>query len=107
MSSHEKQIPLKGSTRHRMPSAQVSGAVPQGEFQVTVMVRRQKALPDATEHSKMKLKDRSYMSRESLATTYGASSADLAKVTEFAKVHHLKVRPGKTARHSFRHNRKL
>jgi kumamolisin len=91
MPSHEKQVSLKGSTKHRMPNAQISGEVPQGEFQVTVMVRRKSPLPDAKEHAKRKLSERSYMSRETLASNHGADPAEIAKVAAFAREHHLKV----------------
>jgi kumamolisin len=91
MSSQEKQVSLKGSTKHRLPNAQVSAEVPQGEFHVTVMVRRRNALPDHSEHSRLKPKDRAYMSRETLGSTYGADPADLAKVAAFAREHNLKV----------------
>ncbi len=91
MSSHEKQVSLKGSTKHRLPHAQVSGDVPHGEFQVTVMVRRKNVLPDVREHGKLKLNQRTYISRETLASTYGADPADLAKVASFAREHNLKV----------------
>jgi len=91
MSSNEKQISLKGSTKHRLPHAQISGEVPHGEFQVTVMVRRKTPLPDAHEHNKLKPTDRTYMTRETLATTHGADPADIAKVTAFAQEHNLKV----------------
>src|SRR5271168_2160699 len=91
MSSNEHPISLIGSTKHRLPHAQISGEVPHGEFQVTVMVRRKTPLPDAHEHNKLKPKDRTYMSRETLATTHGADPADIAKVTAFAREHNLKV----------------
>ena len=76
MSPNEKCVPLKGSTKHKMPSATDTGEVPQGEFQVTVMVRRQTALPESGAHAKTKTGERSYLSREKLNTTYGASAAD-------------------------------
>ena len=91
MSPNEKCVPLKGSTKHKMPSATDTGEVPQGEFQVTVMVRRQTALPESGAHAKTKKGEGSYLSREKLNTTYGASAADLAKVADFAKSFNLKV----------------
>lgn len=91
MSPNEKCVPLKGSTKHKMPSATDTGEVPQDEFQVTVMVRRQTALPEIGAHAKTKANERSYVSREKLNTTYGASAADLAKVADFAKSSNLKV----------------
>jgi kumamolisin len=91
MSSHEKQVSLKGSTKHPLPHAQISSEVPQGDFQVTVMVRRKNPLPDARAHARQKPKDRVYLTREALASNYGADSADLAKVAAFAREHHLKV----------------
>jgi len=91
MSSHEKQVSLKGSTKHRLSHAQISSEVPQGDFQVTVMVRRKNPLPDAHAHARQKPKDRTYLTREALAANHGADSADLAKVTAFAREHHLKV----------------
>src|SRR5271168_1612780 len=91
MSSDEKQVSLKGSTKHRLSHAQISSEVPQGDFQVTVMVRRKNPLPDAHAHARQKPKDRTYLTREALAANHGADSADLAKVTAFAREHHLKV----------------
>jgi kumamolisin len=98
MSPNEKCVPLKGSTKHKMAGATVTGEVPQGEFQVTVMVRRQTALPLSGAHAKTKASERSYMGRETLNTTYGASAADLAEVAQFAKSHNLKVVESDTAK---------
>jgi kumamolisin len=86
----EKHVSLAGSHRQRLHNAQITGEVPQGEFQVTVMVRRQKALPAAAT-AKAKLHERSYISRQELAATYGAAKSDLDKVTAFAQAHHLRV----------------
>jgi kumamolisin len=91
MSPNEKRVSLKGSAKHRLPHAQISEEVPQDEFQVTVMVRRKKALPDAAKHGGTKLSERAYMSRETLGSSYGAAPADIAKVESFAREHNLKV----------------
>jgi kumamolisin len=87
----EKHVSLKGSKKRRLHNAQITGEVPSGEFQVTVMVRRQKPLPDATASAKVKLHERNYISRHDLATKYGAAAADLEKVAAFAQAHHLRV----------------
>jgi len=87
----EKHVSLEGSKKHRLHNAQIAGEVPSGEFQVTVMVRRQKPLPDAAVSAKVKLHERNYMSRHDLATKYGAAAADLEKVAAFAQAHHLRV----------------
>jgi kumamolisin len=91
MSPNEKQVPLKGSAKHRLPSAKVSGEVPSSEFQVTVMLRRQTPLPAANQHAGTKLKDRTYMTREQLATKHGAATADIEKVKAFAAANNLRV----------------
>src|SRR5277367_1811107 len=91
MSRNEKTVPLKGSTKYRLPSAQISGEVASSEFQVTVMVRRKNALPVATEHATHALSQRKYLSREQLAERYGADPGDISKVVAFANEHNLKV----------------
>src|SRR5580700_195732 len=91
MSPNEKQVPLKGSAKHRLPSAKVSGEVPSSEFQVTVMLRRQTPLPAANQHAGTKLKDRTYMTREQLANKHGALPADIEKVKAFAAANNLRV----------------
>ena len=87
----EKHVSLEGSKKQRLHNAQIAGEVPSGEFQVTVMVRRQTPLPRAAATAKVKLHERNYISRHDLATKYGAAAADLEKVAAFAQAHHLRV----------------
>ena len=39
MNAGQKQTKLAGSTKHRLPNAEIVGEVPSAEFRVTVTVR--------------------------------------------------------------------
>lgn len=91
MNAGQKQSRLAGSTKHRMPNAEVVGEVPSVEFRVTVTVRRQNELPSIEEQSKRKPGERTYMTHEEHAAQHGADPADIAKVEEFARENGLRV----------------
>ncbi|MGH9741184.1 MAG: S53 family peptidase, partial [Candidatus Acidiferrum sp.] len=91
MNGGQKQVRLEGSTKHRLPKAEVVGEVPSVEFRVTVMVRRRTPLPSLEEQNKRKPAERTYMTREERAENHGADPADIAKVEAFAKENGLQV----------------
>jgi len=91
MNAGQKQVRLAGSTKHKLPDAEVVGEVPSAEFRVTVTVRRRNELPSIEAQSKQKPGDRTYMTREEHAAKHGADPADIAKVEAFAKENGLRV----------------
>jgi kumamolisin len=91
MSAGQKQVRLAGSTKQRMPNAEVVGEVPSAEFQVTVTVRRRNELPSIEEQCKQKPGERTYMTREEHANSHGADPADIQKVEDFARENGLRV----------------
>jgi len=91
MSQPPNRVPLRGSTKHEMPKAQVLEETPSGEFTVTVTVRRRAPLPSLEEHAKQRVRERTYLSRQEHHRLYGADPADLEKVEQFAKQHSLRV----------------
>jgi kumamolisin len=91
MNAGQKQSRLAGSTKNRMPNAEVVGEVPSVEFGVTVTVRRQNELPSIEEQCDLKPGERTYMTRQELAEKHGADPADIAKVEEFARENGLRV----------------
>ncbi len=91
MNAGQKQIRLEGSTRQRLPNAEVVGEVPSAEFRVTVTVRRRNELPSIEAQSKQKPGDRTYMTYAEHAEKHGADPADLAKVEAFARENGLRV----------------
>lgn len=91
MSTGTKRVPLEGSTKEKPKNAEVVGPPPAVEFQVTVMVRRMKALPTPDTYEQARLSDRKKVSRQEHAAQYGADSADIARVEEFARENGLRV----------------
>jgi kumamolisin len=91
MNAGQKQSKLAGSTKHRLPNAEVVGEVSSAEFRVTVTVRRRNELPSIEAQSKQKPGERTYMTREEHAEKHGADPADIAKVEAFAKENGLRV----------------
>jgi kumamolisin len=87
----QKQTKLAGSSRHRMPNAEVVGEVPSAEFPVTVTVRRRNELPSIEAQSKLQPGDRTYMTHAEHADKHGADPADIAKVAAFARENGLRV----------------
>jgi kumamolisin len=71
-----KFVPVPGSTRQPLPGARATGrANPSATLELTLKLRRKKNLPDLTTRPKKA------MTREQLAAAYGASPADVKKVT--------------------------
>ena len=91
MNSGQRRTRLAGSTRHRLPNAEIVGEVPSAEFRVTVTVRRRNELPSIEAQSRQKPADRTYMTREEHAEKHGADPADIAKVEAFATENGLRV----------------
>jgi kumamolisin len=91
MNAGQKQTKLAGSTKHRLPNAEIVGEVPSAEFRVTVTVRRRNELPSIEAQSKLKPGERTYLTREEHASKHGADPADIAKVEAFAKENGLRV----------------
>ena len=91
MNAGQKQTKLAGSTKHRLPNAEVVGEVPSAEFRVTVTVRRRDELPSIEAQSKQKPGERTYMTHAEHAEKHGADPADIAKVESFARENGLRV----------------
>src|SRR5580704_18759846 len=91
MNAGQKQTKLAGSTKHRLPNAEVVGEVPSAEFRVTVTVRRRSELPSIEAQSRQKPADRTYMTHAEHAAKHGADPADIAKVEAFAKENGLRI----------------
>jgi kumamolisin len=91
MNAGQKQTKLTGSTKDRLPNAEVIGEVPSAEFRVTVTVRRRNELPSIEAQSKLKPGERTYLTRQEHAERHGADPADIAKVEAFARENGLRV----------------
>src|SRR5277367_6216357 len=91
MSAAQKMAKLAGSTKHRVPNAQIVGEVPSGEFRVTVTVRRRNELPSVEALGRQKPDDRTYMTHAEHAAKHGADPADIANVEAFARGNGLSV----------------
>jgi kumamolisin len=100
MNAGQKQTKLAGSTKHRLPNAEVVGEVPSAEFRVTVTVRRRNELPSIEAQSKQKPGERTYMTQEEHAERHGADPADIAKVEAFARENGLRVTDTNAAQRS-------
>jgi kumamolisin len=92
------KVRLPGSTKHRIRSAQPTGETPDGEFAITVMVRRKEPLPPIEAQAFKKPRDREYLSREEHAARHGAAPEDLRKVADFAQANGLRVLDSDAAR---------
>src|SRR5271157_1774158 len=91
MSPASNRVPLRGSTKHEIPKAQILPETPAGEFTVTMMVRRRQALPSFERHARQKIRERTYMSRQVHDRVHGADPAELQKVRDFAKENNLRL----------------
>jgi kumamolisin len=100
MNAGQKQTKLTGSTKDRLPNAEVIGEVPSAEFRVTVTVRRRNELPSIEAQSKLKPGERTYLTRQEHADRHGADPADIAKVEAFAKENGLRVTDTNAAQRS-------
>jgi len=86
--------PVKGSKRDPLPGARaIEKADPTERLEVSILLRRQTGDTLKDRMLKMIGGDRStgHMSREDFATQYGASTADINAVTNFAGAHGLTV----------------
>jgi len=91
-----KQVPIKGSERAPLHGAHISGPVDPGErILVTVMLRRRqsgKGIDSVIQNIiASRPGERKYLSREELASAYGAEPADIQKVEDFAHEHGMDV----------------
>ena len=86
-----QKVRLAGSTKQKMPNAEVVGEVPGTEFRVTVTVRRRNELPSLEAQSKQKPAERTYMTHQEHSDQHGADPADIAKVEAFAAENGLRV----------------
>jgi len=86
---------VENSERDLVPGAsRVGPADPKESLSVSVRVRRKATAPALTDMRVLATtphKQRTHMSREDFAATYGAAQSDLDKVAEFAKAHGLTV----------------
>ncbi len=79
-------VELSGSEKVLPPGATMAAAIPGDEtFEVTVRLRRRKALPP------LKGRPQQPLTRAEYASRYGAGSADVAKVEAFAKHFKLQI----------------
>ncbi len=89
-------VPLPGSKRTLLPNSRPAGPVDRSEM-ASITVRVRSAGDPAAlerqvyEQSQKPLQDRTYLSREELAKTNGASAADLDQIEQFAQRHNLMV----------------
>lgn len=99
MSSHARS-PLPGSEAPPPPDAQTAGPVePNQRIDVSVTVRPRHPLADL--EARLNSQQR-HLSREEFAATYGADTADLARVEDFAREHGLRVVESSSARRTVR-----
>jgi len=91
MSQDRKRIAIPGSSKQEILNAEVRDEAPVGEFTVTVTVRRRQKLPPVESHARMRLRERTYLSREEHARLYGADPADIRMVENCARENGLSV----------------
>ncbi len=92
----KKQVPIKGSERSPIANAHISGPVdPNERIQVTIMIRRKstgKGIDPVIQNiSAGRPAERKYLTREELASAYGADPEDIKKVEDFAHEHGIDV----------------
>jgi kumamolisin len=104
MPANANRVNVPGSERAALSGAKVVGAVHKDErFEVTIRVRRRAALQALASngvHADRPPSNRRYLAREKYATDFGADSADLKKVEDFAKAQGLVVVESSPARRS-------
>ena len=91
MSANPNTVTIQGSKKAKMPNATVAGEAPSEPFTVTVTVRPRQKLPSFAEYSRVKPRERTYLSREEHAKQYGADPDDIKKVEGFAQKNGLKI----------------
>ncbi len=89
----KERFELKGSARTALPQGQDKGAAnPNEQIEVTVYLRRRAHhLPALEKLAARPISERTNLTREEFARTYGASEEDIAKVRAFAAEHGLQV----------------
>lgn len=99
----QNRVELKGSARKAFAGARrVGPADPNQRIQVTIFLRRggAKPFPPIDEQGARPVRDRTYLSREEFASSYGARTEDLAAVRKFAEQYGLEVVSENRARRS-------
>ncbi len=91
MASRQRNVAIPGSWKRVSPGAELVGELPDGEFSVTVTVRRRQPLPNPKHHQGQKLRDRIHMSHREQGLLYGAETGDLQQVGQFAIENGLRV----------------
>ena len=78
---------------HSLPAGSVlQHRTSPGEWiEVTLGLKRQKALPSLAAMEKLKPRQRKYMTRDQLEKDYGPSPDAIKKITDYANAHHMKV----------------
>ena len=100
-SDKNNRVEVPGSDKAALPAENLVGDVPADEqFQVTVRVRRQAALPSLDAYAAQAPGQLRYMTRAEFAAQHGASADDLAQVAAFAQAYSLTVDNSDAARRS-------
>jgi len=84
---------LSGHTHHPLDGEKQTGRTdPNSELQVTLLLRRQNELPELESAQSNQLPgQREHLTRETFASTHGASPDDIAMIEHFAQEHQLEV----------------
>jgi len=101
MPNREDRVVLKGSARKPLPGGKdVGPADPNQKIEVTVYLRRGSKGPEFPSVERLGVRpprERKYLTRQDFAREYGASTADIHKVREFASQYGLRVAAEKRA----------
>lgn len=78
---------------HTLPAGSVlqRKTSPREWIEVTLGLKRQKALPSLASLENKKPRDRKYMTRDQLEKDYGTSPDAIKKITDYANAHHMQV----------------
>ncbi len=78
---------------HTLPAGSVlqRKTSPREWIEVTLGLKRQRALPSLAAMEKLKPRDRRYMTRDQLEKDYGPSTDAIKTITDYATAHHMKV----------------
>jgi kumamolisin len=90
--SSSKMVELKNSS-HQIPAGSKALRRTNGQrwLELTVGIRRKKALPGLSALDKVRPKDRTYMTRDQLAGEFGSDPKAVEAIETFAKAHNLVV----------------
>jgi kumamolisin len=95
MSAQQRRVPLKGSTRTSLPSAERIGRADDAEqIQVTLRVRRgsdPREFPSDSELGSGLPAQRRYLTREEFAAKHGTRGEDIAAIRSFAAENNLQI----------------